>query len=144
MSQIMSMGYGDALTALALLALWPIILVIVIAVMRVMMVAQGGTDPSTFKSGVEHGPARYWRLNRAHLNTQENLGIIAAVVLAAVLSGYDADMLATLMWVVLGARIVQSISQVISGEGMLVNVRFAAYLVQLVCLIIVIFGVVTA
>ncbi len=143
MTQILSAGYGDTLVPLALLALWPILLVTLIAVIRVMMVAKGDADPTQFKSGVEHGPDRYWRLNRAHLNTQENLGIFAMVFLVAILSGYDAGTLSTLAWTILGARVVQSAAQIISGEGMLVNVRFAAYLVQLVCALIIIFGVVT-
>lgn len=143
MTQILSSGYGDTLVPLALLALWPIVLVTVIATMRVMMVAKGDADPTQFKSGVEHGPGRYWRLNRAHLNTQENLGIFAIVFFGAILAGYDAGSLSTLAWTVFGARIVQSVAQIASGEGMLVNVRFAAYLVQLVCALIVLFGILT-
>lgn len=143
MTQILSSGYGDVLVPLALLGLWPIILVTIIATMRVMMVANGNADPTQFKSGVEHGPDRYWRLNRAHLNMQENLGTFALIFLAAILAGYDAGNLATLTWIILGTRVIQSAAQIASGEGMMVNLRFAAYLAQLVCLLIIIYGVIT-
>jgi len=143
MTQMISMGYGDVFVPLALLALWPILLVLAIGGIRLVMVMKDGADPSTFKSGVEHGPDRYWRLNRAHLNMQENMGIIAVVVLTAVLTGYDAGSLSTLVWVVLGARIVQTAAHIISGEGMMVNLRFGAYLVQIACLLIVLSGILT-
>ncbi len=144
MTQMLSMGYGDVLVPLALLALWPIILVTVIAFSRVGQVMQGKADAATsFPSGEKHGTDGYWRLNRAHMNTQENLGMIAIVIFAAILSGYDAGSLTTLTWVILGGRLVQSVVQIASGSAMAVNVRFAGYLVQLVCLLIIIFGIVT-
>ena len=46
----------------------------------------------TFAAGVPHGSDAYWRLNRAHLNTLENLPIFAAIVLSGWVVGMESAM----------------------------------------------------
>lgn len=59
---------------------WALFLVLCIAAARVSQVLTGKKKPNEFPSGVPHGGDRYWRLNRAHLNTVENLPIFGAIV----------------------------------------------------------------
>ena len=70
-----------ALVALTFYALWAMFLVISVAAARVHQVVTKGTAITKFTAGVPHGPEGYWRLNRAHMKTNENLPIFAAVVL---------------------------------------------------------------
>lgn len=121
------------LTALVIYALWAMALVVGIALWRIAMVAKEGADPTTFPAGQKHGPDQYWRLNRAHLNTLENLPIFAAIVLAGSLTGHVDGMFGTLAVVTLSARIIQSLLHISSNAPMVVNLRFASLLVQIVC-----------
>lgn len=131
----MSMEISAPLQALVIYGLWAIALVIAIAVARLQMVMSGGQDATQFPSGQPHGGDRYWRLNRAHLNTVENLPVYAAIVIAGVLSGHTDGTFATLAQAAVGFRILQSLVHISSNSAMIVNIRFASLLAQLVCLI---------
>lgn len=127
------MELSTPLTALVLYALWAMALVVGIALWRIAMVAKDGADPTTFPAGQKHGPDQYWRLNRAHLNTVENLPIFGAIILAGALAGHSTGMFGTLAVVTVSARIVQSLLHISSNAPMVVNLRFASLLVQIVC-----------
>lgn len=113
-------------------AMWAVVLVSAIGGVRALQVVTRQKRANEFPSGQPHGGDMYWRLNRAHLNTLENLPIFGAVVVVGVLSGVDAPLFSTLASVVLGARIAQSVIHVSSGSVMAVNARFTAFLTQLV------------
>lgn len=91
---------------------------------------RGNRRPNGFPSGEKHGPDWYWRINRAHMNTVENLPIYAALVLAGVFLGLE-DGFVVVAWVGFGARVLQSIFHIASGRSLAVNFRFAAFCVQL-------------
>ena len=114
---------------------WMIFLVLCLAVVRVGQVLRGKKQANEFPSGIPHGSPREWRLNRAHMNTAENLPIFATVVLVGSLAGVSGATFATLAQVCLGARMVQSIVHVSSNAVMAVNLRFAALAAQLVSFI---------
>lgn len=115
-------------------AMWAVVLVSAIGAVRVTQVMTRTVPPNGFPSGQPHGSAAYWRLNRAHMNTLENLPIFGAVVVVGVLSNVQAPMFSTLAQVVLAARVAQSVFHVSSGSNMVVNARFTAFLTQIVCL----------
>ena len=48
-------------------------LVLTIAIDRLLLIFRGRVKNNEFLSGVPHGNEAYWRINRAHLNTLENL-----------------------------------------------------------------------
>jgi uncharacterized MAPEG superfamily protein len=121
--------------ALVLFALWAILLVLLIGASRVAQVLSGKRKPTDFPAGTPHGSDMYWRINRAHLNTLENLPIFAAVVLSALAVGVKDPLFAQLATVVIGARVLQSLIHIASGSVMAVNLRFAAYAAQLVCMV---------
>lgn len=115
-------------------AMWAIALVSAIGAMRVPLVVTKKKKAGDFPAGQQHGGDAYWRLNRAHLNTLENLPIFGAIVVVGSLAGTSDPLFATLAQVVLGARIVQSLIHISSGRTHAINLRFTAYLTQVTCM----------
>ncbi len=113
-------------------AAWAVLLVLAIGGARTFLVLTGKKRSNEFPGGVQHGGDLYWRLNRAHVNTVENLAVFAALVLTAKLAGVDVT---TPAEVALAARVVQSLVHISSGSATAVNVRFTAFLTQLGCYI---------
>jgi uncharacterized MAPEG superfamily protein len=107
---------------------WAIALVLSLGSVRALQVLTGKKRANDFPSGVPHGSDRYWRINRAHINTAENLPIIAALTLVATLRHVDVD---TACAVALAARVCQSLIHIASNHAMAVNLRFTAFVVQL-------------
>jgi uncharacterized MAPEG superfamily protein len=122
-----------SITALIAYALWAIALVLTMAIVRTSMVLRGKAKANSFTAGVPHGRDAYWRLNRAHLNTLENLPIFAAIVLSGWVVGMETATFNRLAVIVVWARIVQSLIHLISGSVTAVTFRFAAFAVQIVC-----------
>jgi uncharacterized MAPEG superfamily protein len=123
----------QSIDALALYALWAIALVLMVAADRVLMVIRGQAKADSFTPGVPHGSDSYWRINRAHLNTVENLPIFAAIVLAGWVVGMETATFNRLAIVVVVARIVQSAIHIASGSVVAITFRFTALAVQLIC-----------
>ena len=122
-----------AIIALTLYALWAMFLVLSIGAARVRQVARGQAQPTSFTAGVPHGPEPYWRLNRAHMNTIENLPIFATVVLSGWAINAVGPTFNALAMTVVGARAVQSLIHISSGSVHAINLRFSAFAVQIVC-----------
>ena len=122
-----------SITALIVYALWAIALVIVLAIVRTVAVLGGRAQANSFTAGTPHGGDAYWRLNRAHLNTLENLPIFAAIVLSGWVVGMENAMFNRLAVIVVIARLVQSLIHLASGSVLAVTLRFTAFAVQLVC-----------
>ena len=122
-----------SIVALVLYALWAIALVLMVGADRVLMVVRGQAKANSFTPGVPHGSDSYWRINRAHLNTVENLPIFAAIVLAGWIVGMETATFNRLAIVVVVARIIQSVIHIASGTVAAISFRFAALAVQLLC-----------
>ena len=123
----------QSIVALVLYALWAIALVLMVAADRVLMVIRGTAKADSFTPGVPHGSDSYWRINRAHLNTLENLPIFAAIVLCGWVVGMETATFNRLAMVVVVARIVQSAIHIASGSVAAITFRFTALAVQLIC-----------
>ena len=123
----------QSIVALVLYALWAIALVLMVAVDRVLMVIRGEAKANSFTPGVPHGSDSYWRINRAHLNTLENLPIFAAIVLCGWVVGMETATFNRLAMVVVVARIVQSAIHIASGSVAAITFRFTALAAQLIC-----------
>ncbi len=121
-----------SIIALVFYALWAIALALMIIADRALLVMRG-TPVSTFTSGTPHGTDSYWRINRAHINTVENLAIFAAIVLAGWVAGMETHLFNTLAVIVVVARVIQSVIHISSGSAAAVNARVTVFLVQLVC-----------
>ncbi len=118
------------LTALILHAVWSLLLVSTIGIWRVSQLLTGTVPKGGFKPGEQHGSDAYWRLNRAHMNSVENLPLFGAIVLSGVVLQVQDQLFLTLPTVVLVARIFQSLIHISSGTQFAILFRFSAYLVQ--------------
>jgi uncharacterized MAPEG superfamily protein len=123
------------LVALLAFAAWTVLLVLCIFGVRTLLVFSGQKRPNEFQSGVQHGGDRYWRLNRAHMNAVENLAVFAVIVLAGAALGIASPRLGQLAWVVVIARVAQSIFHVASNRSRVVLLRSTAFVTQLVCFV---------
>ena len=124
-----------SIVALVFYALWEVVLVLMVGGDRVLLVLKGDAKVTSFSPGVPHGSESYWRINRAHMNTVENLPIFAAVVLAGWAIGLETLMFNRLAVIVVCARVVQSVIHILSGSAPAINLRFLAFGVQLVCIV---------
>lgn len=131
----MSDAVPHSILALVFYALWAIALVLMVAGDRVLLVLKGEAKITEFSPGVPHGTDSYWRINRAHMNTVENLPIFGAVVLAGWAIGLETLLFNRLSVIVVCARVVQSVIHILSGSALAINLRFVAYGVQLVCIV---------
>jgi uncharacterized membrane protein YecN with MAPEG domain len=127
-------GYGipilPPLTALTLFAVWALVLVLSVGGWRAVLVISGKSKITGFPGGTQHGDDAYWRLNRAHANAVENLPIFGSLILAGTLMQVQDTAFQILPSLVLYARVVQSFIHVTSGSALAINLRFAAYAVQ--------------
>lgn len=124
-----------SITALIFYALWAIALVVMVAADRTLLVLRGEAKLNGFASGVPHGSESYWRINRAQINTFENLPVFAAVVLSGWVVGMETATFNLLAVIVVVARVIQSAIHIASGASLAVSLRFTAYAIQLVCLV---------
>jgi uncharacterized MAPEG superfamily protein len=132
------------LAALTLHAAWVLVLVLAIGAWRAGEVMAGQKKVNEFPSGTQHGGDTYWRLNRAHMNTVENLPVFAALVLAGAYLQVQDLAFQVLPSVVLYARIVQTIIHITSGSALAVSLRFVAYVVQVASMFVLAGCVLTA
>lgn len=120
--------------ALVLFAVWGLLLVTTVGVWRFALFLTGNVPEGGFNPGTQHGSSAYWRLNRAHMNVVENLPAFAAIVLSGVALGVQSPEFSSLASIVLLARVVQTFIHVSSGAQIAILLRFAAYLVQVICM----------
>ena len=123
----------ESVIALVFYALWAIALVLMIAADRLLLIFRGQVKNNEFLSGVPHGNDSYWRINRAQMNTAENLPVFAVIVLAAWIAGTESHVFNLLAMVVLVFRIIQSIIHIVSGSQIATWFRTGAFAVQIVC-----------
>jgi uncharacterized MAPEG superfamily protein len=122
-----------SIIALIFYALWAIALALMVAADRTLLVMRGEAKLTSFTPGVPHGSDSYWRINRAQINTAENLPIFAAIVLSGWVAGMESHLFNLLAVIVVVARICQSVIHISSGSAMAIQARFASLAVQIVC-----------
>lgn len=122
-------------TLMALLgfAIWTLLLSVTIAMTRTVIVMQGKKAANEFSPTGEDVGGFSRRLARAHANCYENLPIVIAVGLVAILSGHSAMADTYALWI-LYARILQSLVHMASTSIPAVYLRFMFYGVQVVLL----------
>jgi uncharacterized MAPEG superfamily protein len=124
------------IAALVLFALWAMTLVLAVGVWRTSLVFVGRAKANGFTPGAPHGSDAYWRLNRAHMNAVENLPIFGALVLSGSYLQVPDTLFQILPSLILYARVAQSLIHIASGSAFAVTLRFLAYAVQLVSMLI--------
>ncbi|MEQ9364645.1 MAG: MAPEG family protein [Leptospirales bacterium] len=124
---------NNALFSLIAFATWAIILGISIVSWRGILGMMKVSKLNEFPAGERHGTDLYWRLNRAHLNTLENLPIMASVVFVAWATGTITPIVESLAQWALVARLCQSLIHISSGSVFAVVGRASFLLAQYAC-----------
>lgn len=119
-----------SIQVLVYLVMWTAALALIAPSYRSVLVLTAGKSAGDFPRGKHEGPAWYQRTLDAHANALENLPLYAGVVLAGYAAG-ALDMLNELAWIYLGARILQSLSHLISTSHWFVMARFTFWLIQM-------------
>jgi uncharacterized MAPEG superfamily protein len=109
---------------------WTLLLLLLMEAQRVRLVATKAVAPNGFVPDNANLSPFMQRLARAHANCVESLPLLGGLMLVAVVAGRSA-VTDPLAWVLLGARIVQSSAHLASLSVAAVNLRFAAFAVQL-------------
>ncbi|MBL0087102.1 MAG: MAPEG family protein [Ideonella sp.] len=128
-------------TALVLAALcgWALLLLVLMELLRVAWVARGRLAPNEFRPDNANLSPFMQRLARAHANCIEGLPVFGGLLLLALVTQRTAltDPLAP--WL-LGARVTQSCVHLVSTSVPAVNLRFAAFCVQLAIALVWVWG----
>lgn len=125
-----------ALWSLLGFAVWTVLLVASVALPRAGLVVAGRKRANGFEpSGATVAPGFSQRAGRAHANCVENLPVFASLVVVGHLAGVGAQSFGLLAFAVLGARIAQSLTHLVSVSELAVNIRFTFFVVQLVCFV---------
>ncbi|HYP87605.1 MAG TPA: MAPEG family protein, partial [Polyangiaceae bacterium] len=120
-------------------AAWTLSLVLfTIGVPRISAVMSKRAKPSSFDPSVPHGSERYRRCMRAHANCVENLPVFATLVLLGSVLHVEGSPFQIVAALVLPARVLQSVSHIVSGRNRAILARFAFFSVQLTCFFVLI------
>ena len=120
-------------TTIALLVFigWTLLLLIVMEAIRSYLVVSRQVIATKFVPNNENLSPFMQRLARAHLNCVEGLPVFGGLMLVAIVTSKTSITDPLAFWFLL-ARIVQSCVHLLSTEAMAINVRFAAFVVQMV------------
>ena len=109
--------------------IWMLALLFTLASVRVGLVMAGKKAPNSFApDGTDVSPFVN-RLCRAHANCYESFPIFGGLLLLAIATGNNA-ITDGLAYYFIGARVLQSLTQLASSSNIAVNVRFAFFIVQ--------------
>lgn len=109
---------------------WTLVLLVLMEVVRAKLVVSGQVPANGFNPENSNLSPFMQRLARAHANCLEGLALFGGLMLLAVVAGRSA-VTDPLAYALLGARIVQSSIHLASTSVAAVNVRFAAFAVQM-------------
>lgn len=116
--------------------LWTLGLGVFLTTYRSILVLLGKKKSNEFPAGIQHGSDFNWRLNRAHLNSLENLPLFMTVVFLTTNLGMIDHFVNQAGLVILGARVLQSLTHLTSTNVLAVNIRFTFYMIQIVTYIV--------
>ena len=108
---------------------WTLCLLVLMEAIRSWLVLSGAVPANGFTPDNANLSPFMQRLARAHANCLEGLPLFGGLMLVAVVAG-RATVTDPLAWVLLGARIVQSLIHLVSTSPAAVTARFTAFAVQ--------------
>ena len=117
------------LAALTGFIAWTLFLLVLMEAIRSKLVMSKAIQANEFRPDNANLSPFMQRLARAHANCLEGLPVFGGLMLVAVLAGKSA-VTDPLAYVLLGARILQSVLHLSSLSVVAVNLRFAAFAVQ--------------
>lgn len=121
---------SPTLTALTAFVAWTLALLVLMEALRSRLVLAGRVRSNGFTPDNANLSPFMQRLARAHANCLEGLPIFGGLMLIAVVAGRT-GVTDPLAWVLVGARLAQSVIHLASLSVMAVNLRFAAFAVQM-------------
>ena len=116
--------------ALTVFIAWTLVLLTLMEIIRSQLVLQGKVPANGFTPDNANLSPFMQRLARAHANCLENLPIFGGLLLIAIATG-STSVTDPLAYVLLAARIFQSIVHLTSISAAAVTIRFAAFAVQI-------------
>lgn len=122
-------------TALTGFIAWALALLVWMEAIRSKMVLTGQVAANGFTPDNAHLSPFMQRLARAHANCLEGLPLFGGLMLVALVT-QRASVTDPLAYVLLGARIAQSIIHLLSVSPAMVTLRFSAFAVQLVIAVV--------
>jgi uncharacterized MAPEG superfamily protein len=118
-----------SLSVLTALVAWALALLVLMEVLRARLVVSGRVAANAFTPDHAGLSPFMQRLARAHANCVETLPVVGALLLAAIATGKTSVTDPLAPWLLL-ARVVQSSVHLASLSEAAVNLRFAAFAVQ--------------
>jgi uncharacterized MAPEG superfamily protein len=118
---------------------WTLCLLVLMEAIRSWLVLSGAVPANGFTPDNANLSPFMQRLARAHANCLEGLPLFGGLMLVAVVAG-RATVTDPLAWVLLGARIVQSLIHLVSTSPAAVTARFTAFAVQVAIAVYWVFG----
>lgn len=118
---------------------WTLCLLVLMEAIRSWLVLSGTVPANGFTPDNANLSPFMQRLARAHANCLEGLPLFGGLMLVAVVAG-RATVTDPLAWVLLGARIVQSLIHLVSTSPAAVTARFTAFAVQMAIAVYWVFG----
>lgn len=109
---------------------WTLCLLVLMEAIRSWLVLTGAVPANGFSPDNASLSPFMQRLARAHANCLEGLPLFGGLMLLAVVAGHSA-VTDPLAWVLLGARVVQSLIHLASTSPAAVTARFTAFAVQM-------------
>lgn len=122
------MSSPSAIALTAFIA-WTLLLLTLMEVIRSQLVLRGKVPANGFAPDNANLSPFMQRLARAHANCLENLPIFGGLLLIAIVTGRT-SITDPLAYLVLGARVFQSVVHLISVSSLAVTIRFTAFALQ--------------
>lgn len=110
---------------------WTILVGFCLTSYRSIFVLTGKKKSNEFPAGIQHGSEFNWRFNRAHMNCLENVPLFVAVAFLSVSLQKVDSFVNQAALTILVARVLQTITHLISGSPWFVNIRFTFYSIQI-------------
>ncbi|MFW5331215.1 MAPEG family protein [Hydrogenophaga sp. ZJX-1] len=121
---------SPSLLALLGFIAWTLLLLVIMETIRSRLVLTGAVAANGFQPDNANLSPFMQRLARAHANCLEGLPVFGGLLLLAAVAGRTA-VTDPLAWVLLGARVVQSLIHLASTSPAAVTARFTAFAVQM-------------
>lgn len=121
---------SPSLLALLGFIAWTLLLLVIMETIRSRLVLMGAVAANGFQPDNANLSPFMQRLARAHANCLEGLPVFGGLLLVAAVAGRTA-VTDPLAWVLLGARVVQSLIHLASTSPAAVTTRFTAFAVQM-------------
>jgi uncharacterized MAPEG superfamily protein len=123
------MSSSSAIALTAFIA-WALVLLALMEVIRSQLVLRGKVPANRFTPDNANLSPFMQRLARAHANCLENLPTFGGLLLLAIVTGRT-SITDPLAYLLLGARVFQSLVHLISVSSRAVTIRFTAFAVQM-------------